>query len=182
MTRKLLQQVEMAIQSRLRYNDQTECLVWEGKADERGRPIVGVGPRREEVLVRSFIYEQMNETTVGAGVEVRPTCGNARCCQGEHLGAFEVDALLEHIEHIEHIELRPAEIGGWSVEISSDETERREERLKTHCPAGHEFTQENTVVRKNGKGQEGRACRQCIRAANQRAAQKRKERVSDAAG
>lgn len=41
--------------------------------------------------------------------------------------------------------------------------------LKTHCPQGHAYTPENTIVRPNGS----RACRACQRLANQRSEAKR---------
>lgn len=42
--------------------------------------------------------------------------------------------------------------------------------LKTHCPRGHEYSPENTVIRPNGS----RACRTCQRLANQRSKAKRR--------
>lgn len=38
--------------------------------------------------------------------------------------------------------------------------------LKTHCPKGHEFTADNTIMKRNGRGGTKRICRKCECARN----------------
>ena len=46
---------------------------------------------------------------------------------------------------------------------------------KTHCPQGHEYTEENTIFRKRSQGWKDRHCRQCDKARKVIARQKAKE-------
>jgi hypothetical protein len=39
-------------------------------------------------------------------------------------------------------------------------------KAKTHCPKGHEYTQENTLLARSGSGHLSRRCRVCERAKN----------------
>ncbi len=179
--RKLTRRIEELINANLGYQPQTECLVWRGKRDLSGRPVIRVGLERETVLVRDFIYQRLFETAVGAGVELKPRCGTVLCCQGDHLEACEVE-----VEDDEVVPGEPGdipEITGFAPAICGDMPGDMlgDMIAKTECPQGHEFTPENTVVRKNGRGVETRACRLCIREVNKRSAERRKERGGDTA-
>lgn len=88
-------------------------------------------------------YGQIRQTTahryfwetirgpIPAGLQLDHLCRNKRCVNPSH---------LEPVTH--------------------DENQRRRAVLITHCPQGHEYTPENTVI-KIRDGREKRSCRAC---------------------
>lgn len=176
---KEVRRVRESIQVNLRYIELTECLVWVGRKDEAGRPVLRVGPERTPLLVRVFIYEALSDTRVGTDEAVLPTCGTPLCCQGEHLTLVEVEAgdIAGDIIISPPISPVPAIISPPLSPPRNICSREEEDLLKSTCPAGHDYTPENTVLRRNGRGVAVRACRLCIRDANKRSAAKRKDQV-----
>lgn len=96
--------------------------------------------------------------------------------QGAHRVSYE--ALCHQIPrgfHIDHLCRTPSCVNPAHLEaVTPGENTRRGragafQRERTHCPSGHEYTTENTYMRRVG----WRDCRECnrVRAASRRAAQ-----------
>jgi HNH endonuclease len=86
----------------------------------------------------------------------------------EHfVGPIPDGLVLDHLCRVRHC-VNPAHLEA----VTQQENTRRGERAqRTHCPHGHEYSPENTAVRKDGS----RECRQCVR---ERVARYRKRKVA----
>lgn len=82
---------------------------------------------------------------IPAGLELDHLCRNRWCVNPEHL-----EAVTTQINTIR----------------GNGATGRN--ARKTHCPSGHEYTDDNIFWRKTKYGTTGRECRQCVLAANRR--------------
>lgn len=112
------------------------CWGWKGSHNERGYGIVRLKERR--FRVHKVMYEWVNGP-VPAGFELDHLCKNEGCWRIDH---------LEQVTHAENIRR-----GTWGHVLH----QRRREQ--THCVHGHEYTPENTIIRKRG----WRKCRTCAR-------------------
>lgn len=119
---------------------QTGCWVWQGALQgkyyrsENG----GYGSVRWNKRVRSahIVAWELMRGPVPVGLCLDHLCRNTRCVNPDH---------LEPVTNAENIR-------------------RGTGRRPTHCPKGHEYTQENTVFMSKGRGQKPyRACRECRR-------------------
>lgn len=107
----------------------SDCILWAGRVGSHGYGLVG----------KRLAHREAYAGEIPKGYVVHHDCGNKLCVNPEHLRA------LSHAAHnADHLN-------------ASSWYERQ--RSKTHCPAGHEYTPENTMV-KRGK----RHCRTCERA------------------
>src|SRR5690606_40729696 len=50
---------------------------------------------------------------------------------------------------------------GWAPQRLRVEAKPRAVELETHCAHGHRYTAANTVMRRNGRGEERRRCKTC---------------------
>jgi hypothetical protein len=109
----------------------SDCIEWQGSRNQQGYGRRFVEGRNQRV--HRLVWIEANGL-IPEGMELRHTCDNPSCYNLEHL-------LL-----------------GTRADNMRDRTERGRDpnRIKTHCPFGHEYTQENTYVY-NGK----RSCKQC---------------------
>ena len=110
----------------------SECILWTGRVGSHG-----YGHVNRERLAHRVAYELVNGP-VTDGLIVHHDCGNKLCVNPKHLRA---------ITHAEH--------NAWHLNAAAW---YERQRGKTHCPHGHEYTPENTKV-KRGR----RHCRECNR-------------------
>jgi hypothetical protein len=121
------------------------CLLWLGSLSESGYGRTKAG-NPAHTLVYEKVFGPLPE-----GHEPDHTC-RVRCCI-QHL----------HLEAVTHLEnLRRSGILDRVGDIN---------RLKTHCPQGHEYTAENTFVDRAG----GRSCRSCMRERTRKARERTKQ-------
>ena len=113
--------------------DANGCWIWRGPKGNNGYGLWQRGPGFKPRAVHRVVYEHYKRRPIGEGLQLDHLCRVRSCCNPDH---FE--------------EVTPSE-----NTLRQDHAGRR----KTHCPKGHEYTEENTRISKAGK----RVCRQCDR-------------------
>lgn len=130
------------LQGRLK-PDPSGCLLWTGACDDKGYGRVGV--RGEDGKIRSGLVHiaawELERGPVPDGLELDHV--EDRGC------LYRNCANLEHLEPVTH-----------RVNMLRGDTFAAINASKTHCPADHEYTPENTYTDKHGR----RLCRACNRA------------------
>ena len=138
-----------------RFNRQTKfvgdegCLIWHGV---KGRGGYGRFKRDDGTTIAAhrFVWEVIMGREIPDGMQVDHMCHGWAVEKGTCAG----DSTDHECRHRaccnpQHLEL-----------VSASENTRRQdhaERRVTHCPQGHEYTDENTRITKDGK----RKCRTC---------------------
>jgi hypothetical protein len=121
-----------------------DCWVWQGALNHGGYGIVqlgrGIGTDKTHRVVYSALVGPIPE-----GLTLDHSCYNPACCNPEH---------LEPVTRAENARRQ------WAAGRADP---GRSNRLKTHCPYGHPYDDENTRFWR-GK----RACRACARNATAR--------------
>lgn len=106
----------------------TDCLVWTGKLDKDGYG------RNKGIMAHRVAYQEAGHELI-SGLEIDHLCRNRACINPDH---------LEQVTHKENT------LRGNTITAAN--------KAKTHCPLGHEYTEENTYIVKPKKL---RQCRRC---------------------
>lgn len=115
-----------------RTKPENDCQIWQGGVSKNNYPQAKI--ERRTTLVHNYIYRNFNEQEIPEGMLVIASCGNKKCLAPQHL------VLKNRKEHI----LTTDSV--WAINAR-----------KTHCPKGHEYTEDNTFIMSSG----ARACIQC---------------------
>ena len=110
------------------------CWLWLGCLDGKNYGILGIN--RRNVYAHRFSYT-LKYGAIPADKELDHLCRNTFCCNPDH---------VEPVTHRENMLRSPITIGG------------RHTR-RTHCPSGHEYSEENTYRSPGGH----RFCKECRR-------------------
>jgi len=117
----------------------TECWNWTARMSH-GYGQFSIGATGKRYQAHRYVYEQL-VGPIPEGVELDHKCRNRACVNPKH---------MELVSH--KVNCRRGDMGLHNF-------------VKTHCKNSHEFTPENTMIRKGPQGQEWRQCRECGRAA-----------------
>jgi hypothetical protein len=140
-----------------RFNRQTKfgngderCLLWTGMTGRGGygRMTLDDGTT---IAVHRFVWQYVMHKEIPEGMQVDHVC-HGKAVEAETCsGAGDEGCRHRNCCNPAHLEL-----------VTASENTRRQdhkERRKTHCPAGHEYSEDNTFVR-SGR----RVCKTCERA------------------
>lgn len=140
--------------AKTRRTTDAECWPWQGFVSDDGYGIF-VWPRGR--LAHRFAYELL-AGAIPDGLELDHTCHSAGPCTATMQSCPHRRCVNPaHLEPVTHVEN--------NLRISLEARQRKglaraaQQLAKTHCPAGHEYTDENTYVDKRGS----RNCRACRR-------------------
>lgn len=127
-------------------NGDERCLLWRGPTDRTGYGRFTLDNGRT-VAVHRLVWQAVMGREIPEGMQVDHMCHGAAVELGECKGGVCRHRSCCNPDHLELV-------------TASENTRRQDHagRRKTHCPAGHEYTEENTA-RRNGR----RFCRQCDR-------------------
>lgn len=114
-------------------NNDTGCWEWKGRLNSNGYAWAQRGPGYSPRVVHRILWEHTHDAPVPAGMQLDHLCRVRNCVNPDH---FEPVTASENTKRQDHAN-----------------------RNKTHCPKGHEYTDENTRITKEGK----RVCRSCDR-------------------
>lgn len=121
------------------------CWEWIGCVNYRGYGVFKVEQKSQ--LVHRVSY-QLLKGIIPNGLELDHLCRN-RICINPH-----------HLEAVTHKENLRRGLNGFIGALK--------QRLKTHCPKGHEYTKENTRIHISKKNQKSRLCKTCDREVHNR--------------
>lgn len=116
-------------------------------------------------------WEKANGRPVPEGMVIDHTCHNEDpACQGGNACVHRACVNPDHLQIVTRRENT----------LRSPLTLASQNAAKTHCPQGHEFTEDNTYRWNQSGGRVARACKTCHRqrAAERRAARKREQAAS----
>jgi hypothetical protein len=107
------------------------CFRFAGSLQSGGYGLVSVNNKR--VLVHRYVWEQ-ERGDIPSGLVIDHMCRNRACCNPDHLRVVTMQ--VNATENVVGV--------CWQIHAA-----------KTHCPAGHEYSEENTLH------YQGRECRMC---------------------
>jgi hypothetical protein len=121
--------------AKVKGHEQNECWIWTGAKVKRGYGLISVnGKPKRAMRVAYELYQGPIPKDLVLDHFLYPgTCVGPSCCNPQHLMPTTRSA--------------NAARNSWA--------------RKTHCPAGHEYTPENTVLETSRCGRKSRRCRKC---------------------
>jgi len=128
-------QLIQKIQKRIELDLLTGCWIWIGYKNNRGYGCFEI--KQKEYKAYRLTYEYWNGK-IPNNKEIDHLCRNTSCVNPSH---------LEAVTHAENVRR------GLTGKINHHNS------MKTHCPKGHEYNQENTYVHENN----WRMCKICIK-------------------
>lgn len=109
--------------------DTTECMFWGGYKNQAGYGVIRIGGKQH------FVHRAFFGKPIPTGMKVLHKCDTPPCFNADHLF-----------------------LGTQQDNIKDMFSKGRDGNAhKTHCPKGHEYTEVNTYIRKDGR----RDCRTC---------------------
>lgn len=131
----------------------TPCLEWTATTDSKGYGKFGLNGKTKQA--HRVSYEDAKRK-IPEGLELDHLCRNTSCVNSDHL------------EPVTNKENCRRGLVGFVTGLKN--------RLKTHCPQGHEYSKENTY---NRSDKVGRICRTCIRIKSRQWNQRKKLELSE---
>ena len=131
-------------------NGDEGCIVWTGRTGRGGYGRMELDDGTS-IAAHRFVWQYVMRQTIPEGMQVDHRCHGDAVAAGTCAGAGDDGCRHRVCCNPAHLEL-----------VSAAENTRRQdhrERRKTHCPAGHEYSDDNTFIRR-GK----RVCKTCERA------------------
>jgi hypothetical protein len=116
------------------------CWLWTGAKARNGYGVINKGRRADGVSVVHRVVWELLVGPIPDGTELDHVCRIRACCNPDH---------LEPVTRAVNVARGSRRAGA---------------PRKTHCKNGHPYTPENTLP----NGPRGRACRECMNAANRR--------------
>lgn len=143
-------------------NDDEKCLLWTGRTGRGGYGRFDLDDGTS-IAVHRFVWMYVMGREIPEGMQVDHMCHGTAVEAGTCAGAGDEGCRHRNCCNPQHLELVTA----------SENTTRQDHagRRKTHCPAGHEYSPDNTFVRAGR-----RVCKTCEQARDR----KRKRRDSNA--
>lgn len=129
----------MRFMSKVEFFEPEKCWEWSGHVRKDGYANFFIGKR--VYLAHRFSYQLANGSEPIGRLNVCHRCDNRKCVNPDHLFlGTQKDNM--------------ADCAAKGRIVST-------ERLKTHCPVGHEYSITNTYVVKKKNGKNSRKCRKC---------------------
>lgn len=131
-------------------DDHRECWEWLAALNSKGYGSFSVNKKTPSSHCYSYV---INKGPIPEGFQVTHRCDNPKCVNPNHL------------------------VAGTPKYNAQDSIKkgRNHELNRTHCPKGHEYSPENTVIIKGSRN-----CRQCINARERIARKRRRENNREA--
>ncbi len=136
--------------SRIEVREPDECWPWGGNLNDYGYGRISSGGRGGSILmVHRLVYEQL-VGPIPEGMTIDHKCHNNSGCM---LG---VDCPHRKCCNPQHMEPVPG------VENLRRGTAGLRQKMRTHCPRNHEYSEENTLI-KVCNGRPKRFCKECAK-------------------
>lgn len=133
------------IENKIEPEPNSGCWLWTGAISDTGYGSIGflIDGKPKCFNAHRYIYEQY-KGKIPNGLQLDHLC-RVRCCVNPN--------------HLEPVTNRENTIRGLAPIVLGARN-----RAKTHCPQGHEYTSENTIIKnRTNKKKIGRQCRECNR-------------------